>query len=151
MSDLIQDGTVLLRDVVTDDLPLFYEHQIDPVAIQMAAFPARELPAFMIHWTQVMADESIIKQTILWNEQVVGHIVCFSQSGERDVGYWLGRDFWGKGIASQALREFLKTIETRPLYAHVASHNLASARVLEKCGFKIISEREGEFTLMLVR
>jgi RimJ/RimL family protein N-acetyltransferase len=151
MTNPINDGRVLLRDVSADDLSLFYEHQIDPVAIQMAAFPAREHAAFMSHWAQVMADESIVKKTILWNGQVVGHMVCFSQSGERDVGYWLGRDFWGKGIASQALREFLKMIDTRPLYAHVARHNLASARVLEKCGFKIISERNGEFTLMLVR
>jgi RimJ/RimL family protein N-acetyltransferase len=150
MTNPINDGRVLLRDVIADDLPAFYDHQIDPVAVQMAAFPARELAAFMSHWAQVMADESIVKKTILWNGQVVGHIVCFSQSGERDVGYWLGRDFWGKGIASLALREFLKKIETRPLYAHVARHNLASARVLEKCGFKIISERDGEFTLMLV-
>ena len=60
--------------------------------------------------------------------------------GEREVGYWLGKEFWGKGIATKALAEFLKIIETRPLYAHVAKHNIGSRRILEKCGFTVIGE-----------
>jgi RimJ/RimL family protein N-acetyltransferase len=52
-------------------------------------------------------------------------MVCFEQLGEREVGYWLGKGYWGKGIATQALKEFLKHIGTRPLYAHVAKHNIA--------------------------
>jgi RimJ/RimL family protein N-acetyltransferase len=75
-----------------------------------------------------------------FNGEVAGNIVCFEQLGEREVGYWLGKEYWGKGIATRALEEFLKTIETRPLYAHVAKHNIGSRRVLEKCGFKVARE-----------
>jgi RimJ/RimL family protein N-acetyltransferase len=60
--------------------------------------------------------------------------------GEREVGYWIGKEYWGRGIATRALEEFLKQIETRPLYAHVAKHNTASRRVLEKCGFHVSGE-----------
>ena len=136
MNDKIQ-----LRDVIEADLPIFYEQQLDPEATQMAAFPSRNEAAFMAHWRDnVLANDSGQVQTIIFNGEVAGNIVCFEQLGEREVGYWLGKQFWGKGIATQALAEFLRTIETRPLYAHVAKHNIGSKRVLEKCGFTIAGE-----------
>jgi RimJ/RimL family protein N-acetyltransferase len=106
----------------------------------MAAFPSREREAFLAHWSKIMADDSVITKTILYDGQVAGNMVSFVIGGEREVGYWLGKEFWGKGIAAQALVEFLDTIEMRPLYAHVAKHNIASRRVLEKCGFQVIGD-----------
>ena len=135
MTNLIQ-----LRDAIDTDLPIFYEQQIDPEAIRMAAFPARPRVKFMAHWTKIMTDDSILIKTILFDGNVAGNIVCFDQLGEREVGYWLGKEYWGKGIASQALTQFLDFVKTRPLYAHVAKHNIASKRVLEKCGFKVAAE-----------
>ena len=133
---------VKLREVEQSDLPVFFEQQRDPLANQMAAFPARDRDMFMAHWTKIMQDESILLRTILFEGQVVGNLVSFEISGKREVGYWLGREFWGKGIATQALAEFLKQIEERPLYAHVAKHNIASQRVLEKCRFTLIGTEE---------
>jgi RimJ/RimL family protein N-acetyltransferase len=131
---------IQLRDVSETDLPIFFEQQLDPEATQMAAFPSRNRDGFMSHWAKIMADDSVVIKTILFNGSVAGNIVCFEQLGEREVGYWLGKEYWGKGIASRALEEFLKQIETRPLYAHVAKHNIASRRVLEKCGFTVSAE-----------
>lgn len=135
MLDAIQ-----LRDVTETDLPIFYEQQLDPEAAEMAGFPSRDRDAFMAHWTRIMVDESVQLKTILFEGKVAGNIVSFEQLGEREVGYWLGKEYWGKGIATLALEEFLKSIQTRPLYAHVAKHNIGSRRVLEKCGFKIVGE-----------
>jgi len=135
MTDQIQ-----LRDVVETDLPIFFEQQLDPEATQMAAFPSRDRERFMAHWTKIRADESVLIKTILFDGEVAGNLVCFEQLGDREVGYWLGKEYWGKGIATQALAEFLQLIETRPLYAHVAKHNVGSRRVLEKCGFSISGE-----------
>jgi RimJ/RimL family protein N-acetyltransferase len=131
---------VLLRDVIESDLPIFFEQQLDPEATALAAFPSRDRESFMAHWAKIMADESVILKTILFNGQVAGNIVCWEQAGEREVGYWLGREFWGKGIATKALSEFLNQVKTRPLVAHVAKQNIASQRVLEKCGFIFIGE-----------
>jgi RimJ/RimL family protein N-acetyltransferase len=131
---------IQLRDVLETDLPIFYEQQLDPEATEMAGFPSRDRGAFMAHWAKIMMDESVQLKTILFDGQVAGNIVCFEQLGEREVGYWLGKEYWGKGIATRALTEFLKIIETRPLYAHVAKHNIGSRRVLEKCGFTIAGE-----------
>jgi len=133
-------NNIQLRDVTETDLPVFYEQQLDPEAVEMAGFPSRKQDPFMAHWTRIVADKSVLIKTILFNGEIAGNIVCFEQLGEREIGYWLGKEFWGKGIATRALEEFLKTLETRPLYAHVAKHNIGSRRVLEKCGFTITAE-----------
>jgi RimJ/RimL family protein N-acetyltransferase len=144
--------TVLLRDVIASDLPAFFEQQLDPVANQMAAFPARDREAFMAHWAKILTDEANILKTILYGDQVAGNIVSWEQpdeGSEREVGYWLGREYWGKGIATRALSLFLEQVTARPLYAYVAKHNLASIRVLQKCGFTITSEEAEEVILLL--
>ena len=115
----------------------------------MAAFPARERIAFMAQWTMILADDTIAKQTILCDQQVAGNIVSWDEAGAREVGYWLGRDYWGKGVATRALAAFLEHMQTRPVYAHVAKHNIASMRVLQKCGFAITSEDSDEVLLVL--
>ena len=137
------NNEVRLREVIESDLPIFFEHQLDPEAAQMAAFPSREHEAFMAHWGKILADETSIIKTILFEEQVAGNVVSFIHDGKREVGYWLGREFWGRGIATCALSVFLEQVTLRPLYAFVAKHNLASLRVVQKCGFRILSE-EGE-------
>ena len=140
LSDILMTNLVQLRNAIETDLPIFFAQQLEPDAIQMAAFPSRNRDAFMAHWNKIMIDSSVVIKTILFNGEIAGNIVCFEQLGEREVGYWLGKEFWGKGIASQALKQFLGLIETRPLYAHVAKHNIASKRVLEKCGFNVMEE-----------
>jgi RimJ/RimL family protein N-acetyltransferase len=139
-----EPSAVLLRNVTQDDVPIFFEQQLDPIATQMAAFPARERPAFMAHWAKISDDATVTARTILFDGQVAGNVVSFEQSDTREVGYWIGRQYWGKGIATNALAAFLEHEQTRPLYAHVAKHNRGSLRVLEKCGFTIIGEASGE-------
>ena len=133
-------GEVLLRDVSEDDLPIFFEHQRDPEATRMAAFPARAWAEFTAHWGRILADDSVIKKTVLFDGHVAGNVVSFENAGRREVGYWIGRSFWGQSIATKALSGFLSLGDSRPLYAHVAKHNLASIRVLEKCGFTVFGE-----------
>lgn len=135
------NNDVLLRPVTEADLPILFEHQLDLDANQMAAFPARDRETFMAHWIdKVLGDETVIARTILFDGHVAGNIVSWDQSGEREVGYWIGQEFWGKGIATRALAEFLIVVQIRPLHAHVAKHNKASLRVLQKCGFTISGE-----------
>ena len=131
---------VTLREVEEADLPVFFAHQQDPVACEMAAFPPRDRDAFMIHWKRILADESPITRTILLGDRVAGNLVCYEQEGRRLIGYWLGREFWGKGVASRSLSAFVSMISGRPLYAYVATGNVASIRVLENCGFEVYGD-----------
>ena len=138
---------VQLRPVAETDLPIFYGHQRDPEAVQMAAFPARDREAFIAHWNKILQDETLVKQTVIYNGQVAGNIVSFEREGKREVGYWIGKQYWGKGIATKALALLLDEVTERPLFAYVAKHNLASRRVLEKCGFQLVGEEKDFSTI----
>ena len=130
------------------DLPIFFDQQLAPEANWMAAFSAKD-PAdrntFMAHWTRILGDETITIQTILCDGQVAGWVLSHEDEefGKPEVSYWLGKPYWGKGVATRALSTFLFHVKVRPLYARVVKDNLASLRVLEKCGFTRISEGKG--------
>lgn len=134
------ENNITLRDVIESDLPILFEQQLDPEATVMAAFPSRDHDAFMAHWKKIMAYENNLIKTISYAGEVAGYILSWEMEGEREVGYWLGKEYWGKGIATQALAEYVSIVKTRPLMSHVARHNIGSRRVLEKCGFKVIGE-----------
>ena len=139
---------VLLRDVTEGDLPIFFEQQRDPAANRTAAFTAEDpadRAAFMAKWAKILGDDSITKRTILFDGQVAGTVSAFVApwSGKLEVSYWIGREFWGKGIATKALAVLLSAVKTRPLYARAAKDNVASLRVLEKCGFMIAGYERG--------
>jgi len=138
---------LVLRAVVAGDLPLFFEYQRDPDANRMAAFIARDpadREAFTAHWQRILADENNVIRTIVVDGQVVGSVSSYLDEGRPEVTYWIGKAYWGQGIATRALSEFLAQGDrTRPVYARVARDNIGSRRVLEKCGFKIIGESKG--------
>jgi len=138
--------TASLRDVAETDFAIFFEHQRDADANRMAAFTAvdpADRSAFMDRWRRILDDETIIKKTVLYGGRVAGHVVSFLRFGHREVGYWIGREFWGRGVATASLAALLLMIPVRPLHARVAKDNLASIRVLEKCGFILCGEDRG--------
>ena len=131
----------VLRDVVESDLDAFYEHQREPEANRMALFPARDRETFDAHWRRILADDTLTKKTIVYEDEVAGNVLSWQQEGQRLIGYWVGREFWGKGLATRALAELVEELPTRPLHAWVATSNVASVRVLEKCGFVVVASR----------
>ena len=133
-----------LRTVVHEDLAIFFEHQQDSASNAMAAFPARDRKRFLEHWARILGDASALARTVIADGEVAGNILGWDDQGDRAVGYWIGREHWGKGVATAALRAFLKLETTRPLYAHAATHNVGSLRVLEKCGFDVVREQHVE-------
>ena len=131
---------VLLRDVEASDIAFFYEHQLDQEACRMAAFPSRDWASFEAHWENVLAADDVITRTVLVDGEIAGNIGSFTQHGRREVGYWIDRTFWGRGVATRALAALLEIEPERPLHAAAAERNLGSQRVLEKCGFVRIGQ-----------
>lgn len=139
---------VSLRALEAHDLPIFFGHQLDPEATRLAAFPSRDREAFLTHWTtKIIGNPASTNRTILFEGRVAGYIGSWTDADTRErlLCYWLGREVWGRGVASAAVSQFLQSESTRPLMARVVKHNVGSIRVLEKAGFT----RSGEdaFTL----
>ena len=146
LRSLKPNSDIQLRDVAEDDLAIFFDYQLDADANYMAAFTAKDpndKDAFDAHWKKIRNDETIVIKTIVVGEEVVGHVASFIMFEQREVTYWIGKSFWGKGIATKSLAMFLKLQKERPIYARAAKDNTASLRVLEKCGFTIDGEEKG--------
>jgi RimJ/RimL family protein N-acetyltransferase len=136
---------IVLRDVLDEDLNIFFQHLSDPVANKMAAFTAKDpsdRKAFDEKWKRIRSSKETVIKTILFDEKVAGHIAKFLMLGKPEISYWIGKELWGKGIVTRACRMLLNELEQRPLYARAASDNVGSIKVLDKCGFgKIGTER----------
>jgi RimJ/RimL family protein N-acetyltransferase len=128
-----------LRTIEPDDLPRLYEFNLDPDANRLAATVPRSAEAFRAHWERILADPGTIARAISAGNVLAGSISCFNFDRLDYVGYWVAREFWGKGVASKALELLLNEVSLRPLYARAATTNRASLRVLEKCGFVVQS------------
>jgi RimJ/RimL family protein N-acetyltransferase len=137
---------VRLRPVIDSDLEQFFNNQRDPEACYMAAFSARDpndRAAFEARWQRIRADETVILRTVLVDGAVAGYVTHFELFGDPAVAHWLGKAYWGQGIATCALGLLLREVPTRPLFARAAKDNLGSIRVLQKCGFVVVGEDRG--------
>jgi RimJ/RimL family protein N-acetyltransferase len=137
---------VYLRAVAPADLPIFFEQQQDSDANWMAAFTPKDpadRAAFDAHWARILSDPAVRMRTIGLGPAVAGSVGSYAAEGRREVTYWIGRAFWGRGVATQALRLFLAEEPARPLAARAAGDNLASIRVLAKCGFRLVGAERG--------
>lgn len=135
-------GSLALRDATSDDIPVLFEFQRDRAACHMAAFTSTDDPddenAFTRHRSRVLATASCTSKVILLDGTVVGSVEAFDVDGETEVTYWIDRNHWGKGIATEALAELLRIVRTRPIFARAAADNGGSAHVLRRNGFTVV-------------
>ena len=136
---------ITLRAVRDGDLPVFCRQMTDPEALRMAAFGPEDPydPQALAAYWQRVRDSSDVLRTVLADGEVAGSTAVYGVAGEREVTYWIGRAYWGRGVATAALRALLAEVPERPLYARAAADNAASLRVLEKCGFRETARARG--------
>jgi RimJ/RimL family protein N-acetyltransferase len=136
---------IALRPVEDSDLPVFHRQMTDPEAVRMAAFGPEnpyDHEAFAAYWQRVR-DSAHVLRTVLADGEVAGNAAVYGVAGEREVTYWIDRAYWGRGVATTALRALLAEVLERPLYARAAADNTASLRVLGKCGFRETARAQG--------
>ena len=124
---------IRLRPVVREDLEALYAMQSDPASNEMAGTKPRTREVFFSVWKLHFANPDINGCVIELEDgggrRVVGSIACFQavegDAGPRDcVGYWIAREWWGRGVASRALALFLERETRRPLHATAARSNV---------------------------
>lgn len=128
---------VSLRDVRSDDLEVFLAQEHDPEAARRSNFRPREREAFLTHWqTRVLGDPAVFVQAVTVDGVTAGNVVAWWEEDRRFIGYWLGREYWGRGVGTRALTLFLARETARPLHADPHAENTGSVRLLEKAGFR---------------
>jgi RimJ/RimL family protein N-acetyltransferase len=130
-------NSVRIRNLERADLPQLFQMQLDRESNQLAATIPLTAEAFASRWADNLQNAGIVAKAILLDGVLAGNIVCFERDGQTNVGYWIGREHWGQGVATEALRLLLHEVAVRPLHAYVATDNGASLRVLQKCGFVV--------------
>jgi hypothetical protein len=108
-------GQLVLREVEDRDLSVLFEHSTDRDAIRMAAFTSPDpddRSSFDRRWARLKSDDSTTNRVVEIDGRVVGHIASFDLEGHREVTYWIGREDWGRGLATRALQEFLQVEAT---------------------------------------
>ncbi|MBE0649495.1 MAG: GNAT family N-acetyltransferase [Bacteroidales bacterium] len=138
-------NNISLKPTELSDLEFFYQFQLDESAIYMAAFTPEnpnDKAAYMNKYSALLKDPSITMRTICFGEEIAGSIAKFVMEGDAEITYWIDGKYWGKGIATKALKEFLKIENTRPIFGRVAFDNIGSQKVMEKCGFSKIGHEK---------
>lgn len=132
------NNPIILRPTTVADLPQLFTFQLDPEATYLAAFMAKDAAdrsAYLAKYTRLLEDPTVNNQTILVNDTIAGSIAKFIMHGDAEITYWIDKAWWGKGVATTALQQFLSIEQSRPLFGRTAFDNFGSQRVLEKCGF----------------
>lgn len=143
---MVYDNIIILRKAEITDLELFFTFQLDKEANYLAAFTAKDptdKTAYLQKYTKLLNDPTINMCTIIVDNIIAGSISKFEIEGEAEITYWIDKKFWGKGVGTKALKDFLTIENTRPIFARVAFDNLGSQKVLEKCHFTKVGTDKG--------
>ena len=135
-----------LRPTKISDLDILFEFQKDKESGYLAAFMPKDPTdkfAYIEKYTKLLDDSTVNNQTIILDNKIVGSIAKFVIEGDTEITYWIDRNFWGQGIATKALIEFLAIENYKPIFGRVAFDNFGSQKVLEKCGFAKIGTDKG--------
>lgn len=137
---------IKLRPTELSDLDYLFEFQLDKEGGYLAAFMPKnhdDKSAYLAKYTKLLNDPTVNNQTIMVDNTIAGSIAKFVMEGHAEITYWIDRQFWNQGIATQALNDFLAIETTRPLFGRVAFDNFGSQKVLEKSGFVKIGADKG--------
>jgi RimJ/RimL family protein N-acetyltransferase len=137
---------IKLRPTEFSDLEILFQFQLDKEGGYLAAFMPKnhtDLTAYLDKYQKLLNDPTVNNQTITIDNTIVGSIAKFVMQGDTEITYWIDRKFWGQGIASNSLKEFLEIEPARPIHGRVAFDNFGSQKVLEKCGFIKIGTDKG--------
>ncbi len=153
-SPIIESDNFTLRPFQYTDAEALARHANDPEVARYlrTTFPH---PYFVydaqrfIDWVNQQDDQYVLAIEV--GGEAAGaigiHRTYFVRKPVWEVGYWLGRQHWNKNITTRALtytmNYFVPLLKIEELYARIYDPNVASAKVLQKCGFTLLSSLKG--------
>lgn len=154
MAPVIETERLILRPWREDDAEALYRHASDARVSELALWPRH---------TSVEMSRAVIRDVFMTNpgnfaivfKPTDGPIGCIGlvppgnehsdiAAGEREIGYWIGHSYWGKGLTSEALAGLIgycrNNLKLTSLLITADSRNTASHRVALKCGFVFVTD-----------
>ena len=126
---------IKLRPTEISDLDIMFEFQTDKEGGYLAAFMPKDPTdkfTYIEKYTKLLGEPTVNNQTIILDNIIVGSIAKFIMEGDTEITYWIDRKYWGKGIATKTLKEFLAIETNRPIFGRVAFDNFGSQK-FRKC------------------
>ena len=121
---------ITLRPVEPSDVDVFYDHQADtgrgrrwrrsrrataPRISNIGRSASWRIPDGIVR--TIVVDGAVAGNVLSWLDPEMGRL----------LGYWIGREFWGQGVATAAVSAYLAEVRERPIQAFVAAHNIRFA------------------------
>ncbi|MDR8018028.1 GNAT family N-acetyltransferase [Nesterenkonia aerolata] len=134
---------ITLREVKPSDLDQFFLFQQDADAAHMAGFAPsnpRDRGVFDHHWAQLTQSADVIVRTIDLDGEPVGSVAAYDVDGVREIMFWTDKQYWGRGVTTEAAALFLDEFPRRPVQARVVIDNGGMLKILEDLGFTVIGE-----------
>ncbi len=140
----IETERLVLRPWREDDAADLYRFASDPEVGPAAGWaPHRDVADSLNVLKTILMKDQTWAITIKPSDEPVGSVGVFpggqaEQRGEYEIGYWVARPFWGRGIAPEAVKALLSlyfSFGAERIWCAHADFNARSRRVIEKCGF----------------
>ena len=145
----IYDENIKLRFFKQEDAEDVRRLADHPDLAQMIGLPHPYLLSYAEAWIcsqpEAIKKGSEYPHAITYGKHLAGTITLRIDRSNNigELGYWIGREYWGKGIATEAVRQMIRfgfvELSLHKVHASVLSKNPGSQRVLEKAGLS----REG--------
>jgi ribosomal-protein-alanine N-acetyltransferase len=93
-----------------------------------------------LDWLDSCLEQNCSPHAILLENDIVGCISYWPTDNKIEIGYWVGRQYWGKGICTRAIKLLMgqdQFPKGKVIVAEVAAENTASKKVLLNCGFSL--------------
>ena len=141
-------GDYRLRTLRSEDAPAWYGYLSDIETIQLTSYDVSSVDTvqqYIAHYLSGYEQRSSSRWAIAdaVSDQLIGTCGYYwwnPQDSLAELSYDLSKDYWGKGIMSQAVKAVLRwgfdVLEINRIQATVMVGNNTSARILEKCGFQ---------------
>ena len=155
---IIETPRLILCPWRSSDAESLYEYASDPRVGPPAGWPVHtsvENSREIIH--NVLSAEGSFAVTLKGEGRAIGSAGFVPPSatdapGNVEIGYWIGVPYWGQGLIPEAVRELIRLAFSRSGFDHIwCAHyegNHKSRRVIEKCGFRYIFQREEDVPLL---
>jgi RimJ/RimL family protein N-acetyltransferase len=145
---VIDLGNYRLRPLRTDDALAWYAYLSDPEVTHLTSYNVSSMDQVSNFIATYISDYAE-RRSSRWalvdadSDQLIGTCGYYSWNPDHSIaelGYDLSREHWGKGLMTEAVRAVVRwgfhEVQINRIQATVMAGNLASMRILEKCGFQ---------------